>query len=160
MVPGTGQAHEKWAGGTWLEEAGGTRPLLPSQTGTTCYLHGDLQPCDLEGLWQALGCLCDQGHQQGRSWSSLGHPSRTLGHRCSRRIRQDFPPNLFRPLPYGDGGFYPRSILPSVLGRPSWLDTFVCLSWAHRYPLTIFLGPQNDLAKMLIPSGGFQRAKA
>lgn len=122
--------------------AGGMRPLLQSQRSTPCYFHGDLQPYDLEGLWQALGCLCDHGHQQGWCWSSLGHPSRTQRHRCSRRIRQDFPPNLFRPLPYGDRGFYPRSILPSGLVRPSWLDTFVCLSWAHWYRLTIFPGPQ------------------
>ena len=137
-----------------LEEARGMCPLFP----TPCYLLGDLQPRDLEGLRQALGCLCDQGHHQGRCWSSLGHPSRTRGHRCRRRIRQDFPPNLFRPLPYGDRGFLPQ-IHPAIWPGEAFLVGYFCVPvMGSLVPFEHPPRTPNDLAEILIPSGGFQRA--
>lgn len=69
----------------------------------------------------------------------------------------DFPPNLLRPQPLEDRGFYPWSILPSVLVRPSLAGDFCVPVMGSWVPSGNLSWAPNDLVKSLIPSGSFQR---
>lgn len=76
-------------------------------------------PGDTKGTVARLWDAFVQKSTAGMVLILLGHPSRAQGHRCNGGgFDWDFPPNPLSPLPLGDR-FSLKSILPSVLERPS-----------------------------------------